>query len=323
MKPTRHLVITDGYALNPHDFSWEMIEKFGKLMVYDRTSPEELIERAKNAHILLINKVRIDEYILSQLPDLQLICVLATGYNGVDLEAARRRNIPVCNVPTYGTDAVAQHTFALILELCHQVGKHSEGVRQNEWAKQSEWCYWKSPIIELTDKTLGIIGFGKIGQKTAEIGRAFGMKIVVFTPNPTSKSTKNIHFADLQTVFRTSDFVSLHCALTQENFRLVNASLLSLMKPSAFLINTGRGDLIDEHDLVQALRNQQIAGVGLDVLSQEPPPMHHPLFQFSNCIITPHHAWASREARLRLLTMVRDNIQAFLEGNPKNVVNFV
>lgn len=317
-----NLVVTDGYALNPNDLSWEMLEQFGHLVVYPRTHPEELIERAKDANILLINKTVINENILEQLPHLQLICVLATGYNVVDLEATRKRQIPVCNVPAYGTDAVAQHAFALILELCNQVGVHSESVRQNEWANHSDWCYWKSPIVELANKTLGIVGFGKIGQKTAEIGQAFGMKVMASTRNPTTKNAKNIEFTDLETVFQTSDVVSLHCALTESNFRFVNADLLAQMKPNAFLINTGRGDLIDENDLVQALKNEQIAGVGLDVLSQEPPPLNHPLTQLENCIVTPHNAWASREALLRLLAIVRDNIQAFLAGNPQNIVNF-
>ncbi len=322
-KMPHKIVILDGYTLNPGDLSWDIFAPFGEVKVYSRPQPEQLIERAKEATILIINKAVITAEILQQLPNLQLICVSATGYNVIDLEATRKRNIPVCNVPAYGTAAVAQHTFALLLELCNKVGLHSESVQNQEWAQNIDWCYWKTPIVELSGKTLGIVGFGKIGQKTAEIGQAFGLKILANTQNPTHKNAPNVTFTDLETVFQESDFVSLHCALTESNFRFVNQKLLSQMKPSAFLINTGRGDLIEEKDLVEVLKNQKITGAGLDVLSQEPPSENHPLTQLENCIITPHNAWASREARFRLLDTVRTNIGTFLEGKLQNVVNGV
>jgi glycerate dehydrogenase len=279
------IVIVESYAVNPGDLSWQSIAAFGELIVYDRT-PEHLItERCKNGDIILSNKLPYRRETILELHNTRLICVLATGYNVIDINAAREKNIIVCNVPSYGTASVAQHTIALLLELTNRVGIHAKSVEDGEWLHAPDWCYTKTPIIELADKTFGIVGFGSIGQQVARVTKALGTKIIYYGPN--QKKTDLAEYANLQTLFAQSDFISLHCPLKKDNFQFVNKTLLQLMKQSAFLINTARGQLIHEQDLANALNQQSIAGAALDVLSVEPPIENNPLLTAKNCIITP------------------------------------
>ena len=316
------ITVLDGYALNPGDNPWSAIEQLGDLTVYDRTPPELVFERAKDADILLTNKTVLDRKILAALKNLKFIIVIATGYNIVDIAAAAELGIPVSNVPTYGTVSVAQLTFALILELCHGVARHSESVHNGDWCAAQDYSYWQQPLIELKDKTLGIIGFGAIGQKTAEIGRAFGMKIRAYNPPP-RPAPKSIEFEylELDELYAQSDFISLHCPLTPENTGMINAEAIAKMKPSAYIINTARGPLICEDALAEALNSGRIAGAALDVLGTEPPTADNPLLKAKNALITPHIAWATLEARQRLMDTTARNISAFLNGAPINVVN--
>lgn len=318
------IVILDGYALNPGDLSWKPIEELGELTVYDRTAPEQVVERAAEAQIVLTNKAILSRSAIEQLHQLRYIGVLATGYNIVNIEAARSRGIPVTNVPTYATQSVAQAVFAHLLNLTHHTAEHAQGVRTGRWSACEDFCYWDWPLIDLAGLTMGIVGFGRIGQAVARIAQAFQMQVVVYDIDPKVKKSlpSGVQWAELDDLFRQSDVVSLHCPLTPENERLVNADRLALMKPTAFLINTSRGGLIDEAALAEALNNEQIAGAGLDVLSVEPPPAEHPLLSARNCYITPHQAWATKAARQRLIQTAADNIRAFLAGNPQNVVNF-
>lgn len=313
------IVITDGYALNPGDLNWDIIASCGDIVVYDRTSPEEFMERCMDAEIILTNKVPVNKEAIEKCKKLKLISVLATGYNVIDTKAASDKKIVVCNVPAYGTDSVAQHSFALLLELTNRVGRHSSSVANGDWQKSPDWCYSLAPIMELAGKTLGIVGFGHIGQRVARIAAAFGMQVIYYRlhekPTPLGK------YVDLQTLFASSDAVTLHCPLTADNHEFVNKNLLRLIKTSAFIINTARGLLIQEQDLADALNNDQIAGAALDVLSTEPPGENNPLLAAKNCIITPHNAWMSKEARMRVINITRDNIAAFLEGKPVNQVN--
>lgn len=312
------IVITDGYTLNPGDLKWDRIAACGDMIVYDRTSPQQLMERCGDADIILTNKVAIDRASIEKCGNLKMISVLATGYNVVDTGAAKEKKIVVCNVPAYGTASVAQHSFALILELTNRVGQHSLSVARGEWQQSPDWCYSLSPITELAGKTLGIIGFGNIGQQVARIATAFGMQVIYYRLH--DKPTGLGKYADIQTLFASSDVVTLHCPLNDGNREFVNADLLQLMKPSAFIINTARGQLIREQDLADALNNDRIAGAGLDVLSTEPPQPANPLLTAKNCIITPHNAWISREARQRVMNISSDNIIAFLKDNPINQV---
>jgi glycerate dehydrogenase len=311
------IVVTDGYALNSGDLSWEQIEAFGELAVHDRTPENLIVERCRDADIVLTNKVPLSKETLGQLQKLRLISVLATGYNVIDVRAAKEKNITVCNVPGYGTASVAQHTFALILELTNHVGLLAESV--SEWPDNADWCYARLPIQELAAKTLGIVGLGNIGMRVANIANAFGMKVLYYSRN--KKNTTMAEYRDLDNLFRESDIISLHCPLSPANTGFVNKAMLNTMKKTALLINTARGPLINEQDLAYALNDNVIAGAGLDVLSQEPPPHDHPLIGIKNCIITPHNAWMSREARQRIMDITAGNIRAFLEGNPDNVVN--
>lgn len=315
-----NIVVLDGYTLNPGDLSWAQLEELGDCRIYDRTAPEQVVERAKGAEILLTNKTPVTAADLEQLPDLKYVGVLATGYNIVDVEAAKERDIIVTNVPTYGTDSVAPHTFAHILNLTNRVGQHAQSVTRGDWTMSPDWCYWNHPLIELRDLTIGIVGFGRIGKAVARLANAFGMKVLFHDPTPPA-STENADLVDLDTLFQQSDIVSLHCPLTDENDKFVNRERLALMKKSAFLINTSRGQLVDEDALAEALDSSQIAGAGLDVLSVEPPPADHPLLTAKNCFITPHNAWATKASRIRLMNIVIENIQSFLKGEPKNVVN--
>lgn len=314
-----NIVITDGYTLNPGDLDWGPIASCGKMTVYERTSPAQFIDRCADAEIILTNKVVINKDAIGQCKKLKMISVLATGYNVIDTKTARENEIAVCNVPAYGTDSVAQHCFALILELTNRVGQHSSSVAQGDWQRSADWSYSLAPITELAGKTIGIVGFGNIGQQVARIAIAFGMKVIYYRLHDKESSLGN--YVDMQTLFNRSDVVTLHCPLTADNHAFVNAKLLGLMKTSALLINTARGQLIDENDLADALNNDRIAAAGLDVLSAEPPKATNPLLTAKNCIITPHNAWMSREARQRIINVTRDNIAAFLQGNPINLVN--
>jgi len=316
------IVVLDGYALNPGDLSWDELKQLGETEIYDYTPFDKTIERAEGADIVLTNKTPLMEGEISQLPRLKYIGVLATGYNVVDVEAAKKRNIVVTNVPAYGTKSVAQMTFALLLELTQHVQRHSDAVFNGEWTNSRDFCFWKYPLIELDGKTMGIIGFGNIGQAVADIAVAFGMNVLGYSRRRTDQShRKNFRWAELDELLAESDVVSLHCPLTPETKGIVNIETLRKMKKSAFLINTGRGPLVVEEDLAYALNNDIIAGAGLDVLSVEPPKADNPLFRAKNCVITPHIAWATKEARLRLMHTAVENVKAFLKGEPVNVVN--
>lgn len=312
------IVITDGHTLNPGDLSWKPFYELGDVTYYDRTTPEEVVARCRGANVIITNKTPIPEQVMLAAPGLKLIAVTATGYNVVDTAAAKKHGITVCNVPEYGTHSVAQHTFALLLELTNHVGRHAQSVKEGEWVRATDWSYAKAPILELKDKTLGIVGLGRIGNQTAAIARAFGMNVIYYRGHAEKVQAKA---AGLEELFSESDFVSLHCPLRPENHEFVNSTLLLRMKPSAYLINASRGQLIRERDLAEALQRGVLAGAALDVLSKEPPPPDHPLLGLSNCLITPHNAWLSFEARQRILQITVDNIKAALEGKPQNVVN--
>lgn len=315
-----NLVVLDGYATNPGDLSWSAFQSLGDCRVYDRTPPEDVVARAKDAELVLTNKTALPAEVLVQLPKLRYIGVLATGVNVVDLAAARERGICVTNVPGYGTRSVAQHTLALILELTNQAGLHSRDVREGRWARSPDWCYWDQPLVELDGRTLGIVGYGRIGRNVAELARAFGMKILA-PSRKTSAQEEGVTFVPLEQLLASSDIVSLHCPLTEDTRALIDAKALALMKPTAFLINTSRGPLIADEDLASALRQGLLAGAALDVLSVEPPPADHPLLSAPRCLITPHQAWATSSARKRLLETAARNVRAFLDGRAENKVS--
>ena len=320
MKPT--IVVLDGYALNPGDIGWDPVEAHGELTVYDR-SGSQTIEHATGATIILTNKENIGRNEIEALPELKYIGVLATGTNVVDLSAAQQRNIVVTNVPGYGVDSVAQHTFALMLELTNRVGDHATAVRDGAWARSPDFCFTLAAMSELAGKTLAIVGLGAIGRRVARIGSALGMKIATVARagrKPIKIHGIKLEYMPLDELFATADVLTLHCPLTDETHQMVNTERLASMKPTAVLINTGRGPLIDEAALAAALTEGRIGGAALDVLSTEPPPADHPLVGCPNCIITPHIAWATIEARRRLMQIAADNIAAFLAGKPQNVV---
>ena len=313
------IVAVDAYTLNPGDLSWDKIGGLSEMKLFERTSSAEVIDRCIDADIILTNKVAFDKNILEQLPNLKLIAVTATGFNIIDTDTARQKGISVCNVPDYGTDSVAQHTFAFILELVNQVGLHSASVHQSAWVKSPDFSYALSPLTELKDKCIGFVGFGSIGRRTAEIAKAFGMRVFYHTPQ--KKDTDLGEYKDLNSLFSESDFISLHLPLKADNKSFVNKNLIEKMKRNAFLINTARGQLINEQDLADALNSGRIAGAALDVLSTEPPAADNPLLTAKNCIITPHNAWMSKEARTRIMEITFQNIKAFLGGKPINQVN--
>ena len=316
------LVVLDGYTLNPGDLNWEGIKKFGDLQVHDRTPESLIVERCRGAEIIFTNKTPLRETVLSQLPDLKYIGVLATGYNVVDVDYAKTRGIAVANVPGYGTASVVQMTFALLLELCQHVQSHSDSVRQGDWAASPDFCYWNYPLIELEGKTIGIIGFGSIGQKVADIATAFGMSIIGFSRTRSDQShRKNFKWAELNELLKESDVVSVHCPLFPETQGIINKDSLRLMKRTAFFLNTSRGPLMVDQDLADALNEGIIAGAGIDVLSVEPPSADNPLFKAKNCLITPHIAWATKEARSRLMGIAENNLSSFLNQKPINIVN--
>ena len=316
------IVVLDGHTLNPGDLSWDPLYKLGETQIYARTSRDQLEGRIKNAEILLTNKVVLDRDTLYGLDKCRYIGVLATGYNVVDLEAATEKEIIVTNVPAYSTHSVAQMVFAHILNLTQHVAQHAESVSFGKWSSSKDFCYWEYPLLELAGMTLGIIGYGKIGGTVATIATAFGMNVLVYTRTPVKDQHPQITFTNsLDDIFSKSDVVTLHCPLTPETRGLVNAERLKMMRPEAFLINTGRGQLIDEIALTVALNKGWIAGAGLDVLSEEPPHAENPLLGAKNCFITPHIAWATRASRQRLMDVVISNIQAFQRGEIQNQVN--
>ncbi|MBL7700177.1 MAG: D-2-hydroxyacid dehydrogenase [Chitinophagaceae bacterium] len=312
------IVVADGYALNPGDLSWKPLEQFGELIVYDRTPAGQLIERCRGAQVILSNKTPVNRNAIENLPELKLISMLATGYNIIDVDAAKERGVIVSNVPAYGTDSVAQHAFALVLTLSNRVDVHAASVADGGWVKSPDFGYALTPLTELSGKTLGIIGLGNIGRQTARIGIAFGMHVIYNSRH--EKPGAPGKFASIETIFSESDVISLHCPLTQDNMQFVNARLLNLMKQSAFIVNTARGQLINERDLADALNSGKIAGAGLDVLSQEPPRSDNPLLNARNCVITPHNAWMTKEARQRILAVTIENVKAFSEGRAQNIV---
>ena len=316
------IVVLDGYTLNPGDLTWDGLKKIGDVTIYDRTPMDKIIERAAGAEIVYTNKTPLNRDVLNQLPALKFIGVLATGYNVIDTEAAKEKGIIVTNIPGYGTDSVAQMVFALLLELCHHVQYHSDSVMQGKWSQSTDFCYWNYPLIELAGKTMGIIGFGRIGGKVADIASAFGMNIIGNDNFKTDQShRKNFRWEEVNQLLEESDVVSIHCPLFPETKGLINKESLKKMKNSAFLLNTSRGPIIVEDDLAEALNNDWIAGAGLDVLSVEPPSKDNPLLYAKNCIITPHIAWATKEARTRLMDIAVNNLLAFINRKPVNVVN--
>ncbi len=318
--PPLNIVVLDGHTANPGDLSWRPLERWGKVRVYPRTAAGEVIPRSEGAQILVVNKVRIGKEELRKLPHLRLLAVTATGLNNIDLEAARAAGVGVCHVPGYGAPSVAQHVFALVLALNNAPARHHADVVQGGWSRNPDWCYTVKPVFELQGKILGLFGLGEIAQAVARIGQAFGMEVIAHRKNQGKGAPTGVRLVELETLFRQSDVLSLHAPLTPETHHLVNARTLSWMKPSALLINTARGGLVDEAALLQALTEGRLAGAGLDVLSVEPPPPDHPLFRAPNCLITPHMAWATREARQRLLDITFQNIEAFLGGESRNRV---
>ena len=311
------IVILDGLTTNPGDVSWEPLERLGSLTVFDRTAPGDVVARAADADAILTNKAIVGREQIAALPQLKYVGVLATGFNIVDVAAARERGIPVCNVPEYSTPNVVQATWALILELANRVGHHDRTVHEGHWAACHDFCYWHGDLVELAGRTLGIVGHGRIGRGVAAVGRAFGMRVI----HHRRQGGGDPACVDLDTLFRESDVVSLHCPLTPETKGLVDARRLAMMKPTAFLVNTARGPLVDEAALAAALNAVQIAGAAVDVLSVEPPPASNPLLTAKNCVITPHVAWATRDARRRLIDVTAANLAAFAAGQPQNVVN--
>lgn len=317
------IVVLDGYVLNPGDLSWKGFEEFGEIIVYDRTDPGDIISRIGDAEAVITNKTVLTKDIIEACPSIRYIGVIATGYNIVDIQAAYERGIPVTNVPGYGTDAVAQFTFSLILELCNRVGMHSESVANGGWIECPDFSYWKSPLIDLKGKTLGIIGYGNIGRRVAEIALAFGMKVLVNSRSRKSGDADNerIQWGTKEEVLAGSDIITLHCPLFEENQDMINKNTIALMKEGAMLINTARGPLVAEEDLVEALNSGKLRGAALDVIRTEPMTEDCPLLEAKNLIITPHIAWASREARSRLMDIAVNNLKCFIEGTPVNVVN--
>ena len=316
------IVVLDGLTLNPGDLNWDALEKLGELTVYDRTPEAQVVERIGDADAVFTNKTVIARQHLASCPTVKFIGVLATGYNVVDVAAARELGIPVCNVPTYGTVAVAQFATALLLELCHHVGKHSDDARCGGWARHPDFCYWLNPLVELDGKTLGIIGFGRIGQAFARIAQAFGMSVLACSGHQDKRlESASLRYATLDEIYAQADVISLHCPLSDSNRGMINAAAIAAMKPNVLLINTARGQLVVEQDLADALNSGRVAGAALDVLSAEPPRADNPLLTASNCIVTPHIAWATNAARARIMMTAAENLEKFVAGAAQNVVN--
>ena len=316
------IVVLDGYTLNPGDLDWKGLEKNGDVTIYDRTPQDKVIERIGDAQIIFTNKTVLNAELLKQVPSVRYIGVLATGYNVVDVDAAKSLGITVTNIPTYGTAAVSQFAFALLLEICHHVGVHSEAVKNGEWSSCPDFCFWKYPLIELAGKTIGIIGYGRIGQDTGKIAQAFGMKVLAYDEYKNlSLENDTMKYAELDELLASSDVISLHCPLFESTKGIINKNTIAKMKDGVIIINTSRGPLVVEEDLRDALNSGKVAMAGLDVVSTEPIKEDNPLLQAKNCIITPHIAWAPKESRLRLMNIAVDNLDKFLAGNPVNVVN--
>ncbi len=315
------IVVLDGYTENPGDLSWEPLEKLGRLTVYDRTPPEKAAERIGGAQIVLTNKTPITEETLLACPGVRYIGVLATGYNVVDIRAAGRRKIPVTNIPTYGTDAVGQFAIALLLEICHHIGHNDATVHAGNWEKRADWCYWDYPLIELAQKTIGIVGFGRIGQTTGRIAAALGMRVLACDAYPTEAGRRLAEYVTLDKLLAESDVVALHCPLTEETGRLIRRETIARMKDGAILINNSRGQLVDEQDLADALNSGKLYAAGVDVVSSEPIRGDNPLLKAKNCIITPHMSWGAKESRRRLMDIAAKNVRAFLDGRAVHVVN--
>ena len=316
------IVILDGNALNPGDLSYEPLKELGHLTIYEQTSSqEEAIARIGDHEIVLVNKVPITEAILQACPSIKLICVQATGYNIVDCQACARRGIPVTNVPTYGTAAVAQFTMALILEMCHRIGLHNHSVHQGDWCHSPNFCYWLTPQMELAGKTIGILGFGRIGRAVGQLAKAFGMNVIAYNRSQCEEGRQIANYVDLNTLFTQSDIISLHCPLFPETEKIINEATIAKMKDGAMLVNTARGGLLDEDAVVAALNSGKLRYAAVDVASQEPMQPDNPLLRTRKCIITPHIAWAPVESRQRLLNCVIENVRCYLAGNPQNVVN--
>lgn len=318
------IVVLDGYTENPGDLSWAALEALGEVEVYDRTSyveSPEIAARIADAQIVVTNKTPISTATLDACPGVQMIAVLATGYNVIDCACARRKNIPVCNVPTYGTASVSQFSIAMLLEICHHIGHHDRTVHEGRWEQSADWCYWDYPLIELEGKTMGIIGFGRIGQAEGRIAKAMGMKVLAYDTYPTDSGRAIGEYVSLNTLLERSDVVSLHCNLTPENTGLINRDTIAKMKDGAILLNNARGQLIAEQDVADALNSGKLAAAGLDVVYTEPIRADNPLLRAKNCIITPHISWAPLESRQRIMDITADNIRAFLTGHPQNVVN--
>lgn len=317
-----NIIVLDGITLNPGDNPWTPVQAHGSVTVYDTTLPSQVVDRCANASVVLTNKVPLDASALQRLPDLKLIAVTATGYNVVDVSAAEKLGITVCNVPVYSTQAVAQHVFAMMLEFNHRITQHHHAITEGQWQQRNQFSFWLSPITELAGKTMGVIGFGRIGQATARLASAFGMPIVIHSrTQKTVAGFESARWATLIEVFAQSDYISLHCPLTDENQAFVNRELIDRMQPNAILVNTARGGLINEPELADALNNHRIGGACLDVLSSEPPSQDNPLLGADRCLLTPHIAWTAIEARSRLMQITADNIGAFLKGHPVNIVN--
>lgn len=314
------IVILDGYTLNPGDLSWAELKTLGEVEIYDHTPADKIISRSTDAEIIITNKTPLDKQTMAALPKVKYIGVLATGYNVVDISAASEKGIIVTNIPTYGTDSVAQMVFAHILNLTQRVEAHAQTVKHGKWANCRDFCYWDFPLIELAGKTIGIIGLGRIGKSVARIARGFNMIVVAYDKFASPDDTDDIEMVTVDELVKISDIITLHCPLTNENQKMINEELIAKFKPNAFLINTSRGPLIDEHALAKALNNGLLAGAGLDVLVIEPPEKDNPLISAKNCFITPHIAWATFEARKRLLDTAIENVKAYLKGQPINKV---
>ena len=316
------IVVLDGYTLNPGDISWEGMEAFGEVTVYDRTKAEDVVERIGDAEVVYTNKTPITKETMDACPGMKFIGVLATGYNIVDVAAAKEKGIPVSNIPTYGTAAVSQFAIALLLELCHHIGEHSDAVKAGEWTSNPDWCFWKYPLVELAGKNMGIIGFGRIGQDTGKIAQALGMKVLAYDafkhPELESDTCK---YVDLDTLLAQSDVISLHCPLFPDTEGIINKDTIAKMKDGVMIINDSRGPLIVEQDLRDALDSGKVAGAALDVVSTEPIQMDNPLLGAKNVILTPHIAWAPKESRQRLMDIAVDNLKCYVDGKPQNVVN--
>jgi glycerate dehydrogenase len=315
------LVVLDGYALNPGDLSWEPLQAMAEAKIFDRSAEAEIVENAQGATILLTNKTPLRRSTLKLLPEVRYIGVLATGYDVVDVDAATEQGIVVTNIPAYGTNSVAQMVFALLLELTNRVGLHSESVREGGWSRNPDWCFRQTPMTELAGKTIGIVGYGRIGRRVADIAMGFGMDALVTGRRRPEDLPASVRWGSLEEVFASADVISLHCPLQPGTRGLINAARIAQMKPGAWLVNTSRGGLIVEEDLAAALESGRLAGAALDVLTTEPPPVSHPLIGVKNCLITPHVAWATREARERLLETAITNLRVWIEGRPRNVVN--